>query len=532
MTLSAIDAKLRKVDNLDRTMEQMMRRIDAIDSRLVDSAARSDAILTQLKSVDGRLTQISSQQRSAGAVDNVLEPRILALDEKVSVIGSKLNVLAYQLDSNSLLWNNNNETSDGFATAGSETSRAYTAVPPPANGVKPPPDAWAVNEEVDSIRTAMTSMDRHLKILIELFSEQMDKMMGMVNDVRGALVSHDHSLTSTTTTASPSSTEASYNTSGRISSSKLDALFQKMTPLLDVSEKMDEVWNVLVGTKSSVDTLVPTSEALLWQTQRQERAISDIHTDLNVKTKQIIENLNLVERQLLQHQQQVQQPQVQQREISGGNKPRSTKPAEATAAAAEASAAHKASESQVHVTYKQGTEGLPNRSSTLIRAQELSPGPATSTTKSSPVPVVTSPAPAPVIPPADGTILTLPTDIMDSEFLHDDPLAAVFKKTNSSRPVNASSSTTTSTTTTTTSSSVSSSSATSGSASNGTATSTVRSVHIPPAGPTERSRIPTNSAVIFPSVKNKPGFNNSTFFYDYTTPQNIRVSDFCCRQLA
>jgi len=54
-------------------------------------------------------------------------------------------------------------------------------------------------------------------------------------------------------------------------------------------------------------------------------------------------------------------------------------------------------------------------------------------------------------------------------------------------------------------------------------------VHIPPAGPTERSRIPTNSAVIFPSVKNKPGFNNSTFFYDYTTPQNIR--GYSCAEL-
>ena len=57
------------------------------------------------------------------------------------------------------------------------------------------------------------------------------------------------------------------------------------------------MWNVLVGTKSSVDELVPTQEALLWQTQRQERAISDIQSDLNVKAKQIIENLNLVVQQ-------------------------------------------------------------------------------------------------------------------------------------------------------------------------------------------------------------------------------------------
>lgn len=58
-----------------------------------------------------------------------------------------------------------------------------------------------------------------------------------------------------------------------------------------------KVWDVLMGTKSSVDELVPTQEALLWQTQRQQRAISDIQSDLNVKAKQIIENLNLVMQQ-------------------------------------------------------------------------------------------------------------------------------------------------------------------------------------------------------------------------------------------
>ena len=33
----------------------------------------------------------------------------------------------------------------------------------------------------------------------------------------------------------------------------------------------------------------------MWQTQRQERALTDIHTELNIKTKQIIDNLNLLQ---------------------------------------------------------------------------------------------------------------------------------------------------------------------------------------------------------------------------------------------
>lgn len=46
------------------------------------------------------------------------------------------------------------------------------------------------------------------------------------------------------------------------------------------------------------------------------------------------------------------------------------------------------------------------------------------------------------------------------------------------------------------------------------------------SGPTKRSRAPANSSVVFPSVKNKPGFANSSYFYEYTEPQKIRVSRF------
>ena len=53
-----------------------------------------------------------------------------------------------------------------------------------------------------------------------------------------------------------------------------------------------------VGTKSSVDDLLPKSDELLTQTQRQERAINEIHTDLRLKTNKIIENLEGVENRL------------------------------------------------------------------------------------------------------------------------------------------------------------------------------------------------------------------------------------------
>ena len=59
-----------------------------------------------------------------------------------------------------------------------------------------------------------------------------------------------------------------------------------------------QVHGLLAGTKTSVDHLLPKSEELLSQTQRQERAISNIHNDLKEKTREIMKELSDVEREL------------------------------------------------------------------------------------------------------------------------------------------------------------------------------------------------------------------------------------------
>lgn len=49
---------------------------------------------------------------------------------------------------------------------------------------------------------------------------------------------------------------------------------------------------MLAGTKKSVDHLLPKSEELLSQNERQERAISHIHNDLREKTNAIMKELS------------------------------------------------------------------------------------------------------------------------------------------------------------------------------------------------------------------------------------------------
>ena len=536
ITLSAIDSKLRRVDNLERSMEMMLAKMN-------ENSARSDAILAQLKVMDGRMNRMAgggggtggttgSSSSSAAAADQYsLEPRILALDEKVSQIGTKLNVLTYQLDSNSLLWAGlagNNETGrpvDDYVSSSSEQARSYVAVP---KSDRTGGSDWSRTnnnnggEDSESIRTTMASMDRHLKILIELFSEQMDKMMSAVADVRTTVIAAQETSMATSEAPLLIATGRSSTINSGVSNAKLDQLYQKMAPLLDVSEKMDQVWNVLIGAKSSVDSLVPTSEALLWQTQRQEQALTDIHAELNVKTKQIIDNLNHVERQL----------QLRDQISSSSSSSITSSSSTSNLTKRSKSDAHeiianKPQESQqVSITFKQTAEVPTSRIVTAaIRAQELSPGPVVAAVlaaaKSSTTSTTSTTTSLPLLPPPP-EVVPIPSDIMDSEFLHDDPLVAANQTvttvaTNTTKKTSAASAAATA--------AAAAAAAAAATAAN-TSSTTSRSVllqHISPAGPTERSRIPTNSAVIFPSVKNKPGFTNTTFFYDYTTPQNIRV---------
>ena len=87
ITLSSIDSKLSKMDKVERALEALTDKMDAIDARLSDTARRSDALLGQLKTVEERLGRISDADatgRHQSTIADNLQPRILALDEKVS----------------------------------------------------------------------------------------------------------------------------------------------------------------------------------------------------------------------------------------------------------------------------------------------------------------------------------------------------------------------------------------------------------------------------------------------------------------
>ncbi|XP_014247642.1 angiopoietin-4 [Cimex lectularius] len=279
--VSTLETKLQRIENLDRAVEHLMRRVEALDSRINDNIDKTESIINNLRSLDSKLVKPLSP-----LADNKLDMRLVSLDQKVSDIDLKLNGLKNQLDTNFL------PADDINAEASEKKPVSLTAL-----------DVTKVlNGELETLRSNTANLDRKLQFHINVVSESLGKMLTMMTDVHDAIVepiavqsAHPQPFRNRTSTPGPNSAK----------NSKLDRLVRQMHPMLSVSNKMDEVWNVVVGTKSSVDDLVPKSDELLTQTQRQERAINDIHADLRTNTNKIIANLDMVEKRLKKQEEDV-----------------------------------------------------------------------------------------------------------------------------------------------------------------------------------------------------------------------------------
>lgn len=277
--VSTLESKLQRIENLDKAVEHLMRRVEALDSRVTDNIDKTDSIIAKLRTFDLKLFQTNT----GTPVDNNLDMRLVSLDQKVSDIDTKLVGLKNQLDSN-------------FLPADDINAEASEKKPVSMNVLD---ISKLLSTELETLRSSTSNVDRKLQFHINLVSENLGKMLQMMTDVHEAVVEPVVIQTGPPQIfRNRSATVPPTSATTVIKNSKLDKLVRQMHPILSVSNKMDEVWDVVVGTKSSVDDLVPKSDELLTQTQRQERAISDIHADLRSKTNKIIANLDVVEKRL------------------------------------------------------------------------------------------------------------------------------------------------------------------------------------------------------------------------------------------
>lgn len=286
VVVSTLEGKLQRIDNLDKAVEHLMRRVEQLDNRVADNLHKTDSVISKLHNLADKISIETNEDGLATGKfkisANVLDSRLVQLDQKVSDIDTKLESLKSQIDNN-------------FLPVDDINAEASEKKPISMNVLEITKNMNAevishVSNELGDLRTTTEGMDKKLQFHINIVSENIGRVLKMIGDIHEAVVDqHEVFAHNATTTAAPPQL---------IKSSKIDALVRHIKPIMTVSEKMDEVWDVVVGTKTSVDDLVPKSDELLTQTQRQERAIGEIHSDLNTKTNLIINNLDMVEKRL------------------------------------------------------------------------------------------------------------------------------------------------------------------------------------------------------------------------------------------
>lgn len=160
-----------------------------------------------------------------------LGEKLVSLDQKVSDIDHKLVNLKNQLDNNFL-------QSDDINAEASEKKPVSMSVIEITKAMS----NEVMNHmtiEIENLRQATGSMDRKLQFHMNLVSDNLGALYNMVTDVHEAIVEknygNDHRQNLTTTEAPPTK------------QSKIDRLVEQMYPMLTVSEKMDQVWNVVVS---------------------------------------------------------------------------------------------------------------------------------------------------------------------------------------------------------------------------------------------------------------------------------------------
>lgn len=260
--LTTLDSKLRRVENLDRAVQHLMRKMETMETRL---AIKTSKIASSVDKIQAQLEDWQSPP-DASLVANI-NSRLDQLSMKVDTLCGQASEEEYLLEQ--LVAQPSNRRSS-LLTSNSKDS-------------------------MEDVKEVVKGIDRRLGFHINIVSENLGKMTHMVEEVRDAIIDDTHQPTEEDEVGTLLWLNRSNVTAKR---TKFDQLFTTLHPLLRVNDKVDEVRGMLAGTKTSVDDLVPKSEQLLSQTQRQERAISNIHNDLKEKTNAIMKELGQAERDL------------------------------------------------------------------------------------------------------------------------------------------------------------------------------------------------------------------------------------------
>ncbi|XP_026481689.1 angiopoietin-1-like [Ctenocephalides felis] len=278
-----------------------MRRVELLDSRVSDNLEKTDSVITKLRSLDTRLFQQLPQRENAEISDaneegmdssgsNInLDDKLVNLDRKVSDISTRLASLKTQLDSNLLPLDDINAEASEKKPVSMNVLDATRAMNTELMN--------HVTKEIGGLRAAADGVDRKLQFHVNLVSENLAKVLHLVTEVHESVVTDNLPVFNRNGNANVTN----IGNSKQAATSRSD---DQVTMADRIGHRMDEVLDLVVDTKTTLDNLVPRTGELLTQTLRQERAIGQVHQDLRAKANQIISNLDMVERRLRKQEQQ------------------------------------------------------------------------------------------------------------------------------------------------------------------------------------------------------------------------------------
>ncbi|XP_039147332.1 uncharacterized protein LOC6739559 isoform X1 [Drosophila simulans] len=285
--IDTLEGKLKRIDSLDNTVDLLMKNMETLQNRVVNNLLKTDFIISQLKNIEktisiemlqGQSSNLDVAYESTKIPQNsstFLKQQIVSLDRKVSDIDNKLECMKVQLDNNLLhIEDFNAEASEKKPVTinGNDVTKAFSYVA-----------MTQVTSELSELRDSTDSIDKKLQFYINIASENIGKMTSMMHEIHCAVVDHNNQL-------------KFLNVTTPTNSNKINELVKEIRPM-GVSEQNDNVWDVGVDTKSTDGHLLTKSTAPLSQTQRQERAIDEIHHDKKSKSYLSINNLDMVKKQ-------------------------------------------------------------------------------------------------------------------------------------------------------------------------------------------------------------------------------------------
>jgi len=162
-----------------------------------------------------------------------LGEKLVSLDQKVSDIDNKLVNLKNQLDNNFL----QNDDINAEASEKKPVSMSVIEITKAMSNE-------VMNHmtiEIENLRQTTGNMDRKLQFHMNLVSDNLGTLYSMISDVHEAVVEKKY--------GSDRQRRLNLTTEAPAKQSKIDRIVEQMHPMLTVSEKMDQVWNVVVSSE-------------------------------------------------------------------------------------------------------------------------------------------------------------------------------------------------------------------------------------------------------------------------------------------